>query len=46
MIDLVDASTNKMVWQGGAEGIIPEKSRNFTEQINQAIKEIIEKIPQ
>jgi hypothetical protein len=45
MIDLVDAATNKMVWQGGAEGIIPEKSKNFTEDINNAIKEIIEKIP-
>ena len=45
MIDLVDASTNKMVWQGGVEGIIPEKSQNFQEDINQAIKEVIEKIP-
>ncbi|MCF2506357.1 DUF4136 domain-containing protein [Dyadobacter sp. CY107] len=45
MIDLVDAATNKMVWQGGAEGIIPEKSQNFTTDINQAVKEIIENIP-
>lgn len=45
MIDLVDAATNKMVWQGGAEGIIPEKSKNFQEDINLAIKEIIDKIP-
>ncbi|MCE7068082.1 DUF4136 domain-containing protein [Dyadobacter sp. CY326] len=45
MIDLVDAATNKMVWQGGAEGIIPEKSKNFTAEINQAIAEIVDKIP-
>jgi hypothetical protein len=41
----VDAATNKMVWQGGAEGIIPEKSKNFQEDINLAIKEIVDKIP-
>lgn len=45
MIDLVDSSTNKMVWQGGAEGIIPENSSNFTEDINRAIKEIVDQIP-
>ncbi|MCF2490271.1 DUF4136 domain-containing protein [Dyadobacter sp. CY347] len=45
MIDLVDSSTNKMVWQGGAEGVIPEKSKNFNEDINLAIKEIVDKIP-
>ncbi|MCF0064322.1 DUF4136 domain-containing protein [Dyadobacter chenwenxiniae] len=45
MIDLVDAATNKMVWQGGAEGIIPEKSQNFENDVNQAVKEIIENIP-
>lgn len=45
MIDLVDSANNKMVWQGGAEGIIPEKSQNFTEDINSAIKEIIAEIP-
>ncbi|SKC18119.1 DUF4136 domain-containing protein [Dyadobacter psychrophilus] len=44
MIDLVDSANNRMVWQGGAEGIIPEKSQNFNEDINKAIKEIIDKI--
>jgi len=45
LIDLVDASNNKLVWQGGSEGIIPEKSRNFTEDINEAIKNVISQIP-
>lgn len=45
MIDLVDSANNRMVWQGGAEGIIPEKSNNFNEDINKAIKEIVDKIP-
>jgi hypothetical protein len=45
MIDLVDAANNKMVWQGGSSGIIPEKSKNFQEDINQVVKEIIDQIP-
>lgn len=45
VIDLVDPANNRMVWQGGASGIIPEKTKNFTEDINQVISEIIAKIP-
>lgn len=45
MIDLVDSANNRMVWQGGAEGIIPEKGNNFNEDIQNAVKEIIDKIP-
>ncbi|WP_138480016.1 DUF4136 domain-containing protein [Dyadobacter bucti] len=45
MIDLVDAANNKMVWQGGVEGIIPEKSQNFDQDINKAIADIITSIP-
>ena len=45
MIDLVDAANNKMVWQGGASGIIPGKSKNFEEVVNQAVSEIIGKVP-
>jgi len=45
VIDLVDASNNKLVWQGGSEGIIPEKSKNFTEDINEAVKKVISQIP-
>ncbi|MEO6285548.1 MAG: DUF4136 domain-containing protein [Dyadobacter sp.] len=45
MIDLVDAVNNKMVWQGGSSGIIPEKSKNFREEMNQIIQEIIVGIP-
>lgn len=45
VIDLVDAANNRMVWQGGAGGIIPERTKNFTEDINQAISEVVAKIP-
>ncbi|NIJ55342.1 DUF4136 domain-containing protein [Dyadobacter arcticus] len=45
MIDLVDAANNKMVWQGGGSGIIPEKSKSFTADIDKLIKEIIGDIP-
>lgn len=45
VVDLVDAANNRMVWQGGASGIIPEKTKNFKEDINQAISEVVAKIP-
>lgn len=45
MIDLVDAANNKMVWQNGVSGIIPEKSKNFEQDINEAIAELIKDIP-
>ena len=45
VIDLVDAADNRMVWQGGASGIIPEKTKNFTADINQVISEVVTKIP-
>nr|WP_295926175.1 DUF4136 domain-containing protein [uncultured Dyadobacter sp.] len=45
VVDLVDAANNQMVWQGGASGIIPEKTKNFKEDINQAISEVLAKIP-
>ncbi len=45
VIDLVDAANNRMVWQGGASGIIPEKAKSFTEDINQVISEIVARMP-
>lgn len=45
VIDLVDAANNRMVWQGGASGIIPEKTKNFSEDISQVISEVVAKIP-
>lgn len=45
VIDLVDAANNRMVWQGGASGIIPEKTKSFAQDINQVVSEIIAKIP-
>ncbi|TLU98193.1 DUF4136 domain-containing protein [Dyadobacter luticola] len=45
MIDLVDAASNKMVWQGGGSGIIPEKSKNFKEDIDNLVRELIAGVP-
>ncbi|WP_031528190.1 DUF4136 domain-containing protein [Dyadobacter crusticola] len=45
MVDLVDANNNRMVWQGGISGIIPSKSKNFEQEVNQAVTELIAKIP-
>lgn len=45
MIDLVDPANNRMVWQGGASGIIPSKTKNFEADINQVIADVVAKIP-
>ncbi|MCF2446176.1 DUF4136 domain-containing protein [Dyadobacter sp. CY345] len=41
LIDLVDASSNKMVWKGGAEGILPGKEEKFAEEINKVVTDIL-----
>lgn len=45
VIDLVDAANNRMVWQGGASGIIPDKAKSFSEDVNQLIADVVSKIP-
>lgn len=45
VIDLVDAANNRMVWQGGASGIIPEKAKNFSEEVKQLIADVVSRIP-
>ncbi|SEJ17912.1 protein of unknown function [Dyadobacter koreensis] len=44
LIDLVDASSNKMVWKGGGEGILPGKEENFVKGINEVVTEIFKSI--
>lgn len=45
LIELVDASNDKLVWKGGAKGVLPEKNRDIADNINDAISEIFMKIP-
>lgn len=45
ILDLVDANTNKLMWQGGAEGILPGNNNNFEERISPVIAKIISEIP-
>jgi hypothetical protein len=44
MIDLVDAANNRLVWQGGVSGIIPSKNKNFEQEVNEAVAELLSKI--
>lgn len=44
LIDLVDASSNKMVWKGGAQGILPGKEKKFVEEINEVVTDILASI--
>lgn len=46
LIDLVDASSNKMVWKGGGEGILPGKEKDFVKEINEVVTEIFASINQ
>jgi hypothetical protein len=45
MIDLVDAVNNKMVWQGGSDRYHSCKEYQLQVEMNQVVKEIIDKIP-
>jgi hypothetical protein len=45
LIELVDASNDKLVWKGGAKGVLPEKNQDISEKINEAISEIFTKMP-
>jgi len=44
LIDFVDLTNNKMVWNGGSQGILP-KNKDFPTKINQVVDAIFEKIP-
>ena len=45
VIDLVDVSTNKLVWRGLANGIITGKQDDMEKTINEAVKAVLSKYP-
>lgn len=44
LIDLVDPATNKMVWKGGGEGVLPGKEKDFTKGANELVYQIFSSI--
>jgi len=44
LIELVDAKSNHLVWQGGGEGVVSDK-KDMSQGIGQMVNEIMEKIP-
>lgn len=45
LIDFVETENNKMVWEGGAKGILPDKQKKLSDKINEAVTEIFSKMP-
>jgi hypothetical protein len=45
LLELVDASNDKLVWKGGAKGVLSKKSGNISERINDALADIFQKMP-
>lgn len=43
-IHLVDKAQNRLVWQGAAEGVIPEKQKNVPALIEESMAKLFEKI--
>lgn len=43
-VDLVDRANNKLVWTGTAESVVPEKQNNVPAVIEEAMKELFEKL--
>ncbi len=44
LIDLVDPSTNKLVWKGGGEGVLPGKEKDFSKEVNELVTQIFSSI--
>lgn len=44
IVHLVDRVQNKLVWQGSAESVLPEKQKNVPAVIEEAMKKLFEKI--
>jgi len=44
-IHLVDAATNKLMWKGSAESVLPNKPKEVPTLIEDAVKKLFEKIP-
>lgn len=45
LIDFVDTANNKMVWKGGAKGILPEKDQKLSQKLTEVLDGIFSKIP-
>ena len=45
LLDFVETETNKMVWEGGAKGILPDKDKKLSDKIGEALTEIFSRIP-
>jgi hypothetical protein len=43
-IDLVDRAANRLVWQGTAESVVPEREKNVPPIIEEGMKRLFEKI--
>jgi hypothetical protein len=44
IVHLVDQATNKLVWQGVAQSVLPEKEKNVPALIQEAIKSLFAKV--
>lgn len=44
IIHLVDKASNKLVWHGTAESVVPEKQKNVPSVIEEAMKMLFEKV--
>ncbi|MCE7041969.1 DUF4136 domain-containing protein [Dyadobacter sp. CY312] len=45
LLDFVETENNKMVWEGGAKGILPDKEKKLSDKIGEAVAEIFTRIP-
>ncbi len=44
-VHLVDRKNNELVWQGVAEGVIPEDTQKLQETIDEGVEELFSRIP-
>jgi hypothetical protein len=44
IVHLVDQAKSKLVWQGAAESVLPEKQKNVPAVIEEAMKKLFEKV--
>jgi hypothetical protein len=45
MIDIIDASVNQMIWQGGVKGAIANKDQQVDKTVITAMKKLFKKYP-
>lgn len=45
-VDLINNSRNELVWQGAAEGILPDNDKKLRERVQQGVQELISRVPQ